>query len=682
MNMSDDIVPPIISQRRGSSPTLERIVDSCIVVWLDKGRIILDDLTSKFCDQGTNDYSDPIFVDIDKCIDFITDIENENVFLVLFQVTVAEKLVAIIQNISQIDSIYIFSQNNNSIRNELWVKNCEKIRGIFDELSSMYDSLDQHIRERELDLTPISIISAANKIELDDLDQSFMYSQLLKEILLQINFHDKAKEEFVNYLRILYTDNQNQLNAIEEFEENYSLHSPIWWYTKEFFLYSMLNRALRTQDLETIIKMAFFIQDLHQQISKIHNDNYQTTTTSTKVIYLGQSMSNIDFEKITNNACGLLSFNSFILTSKNQQTSLLFAKRSANKPDLTGVLFQMTIDPSISSVPFAALDGIGYSTDGNEQILLSMHTVFRIDELYQIDDRLWQINLTLTSDDHDERLKKLNNHIRKDTRGRKGWLRLGKLILKMDELNKAEYIYQTILKTKSEDPSTIAYTHHYLGAIFQQKLDLTQALFHYKQSIDIKLEYLPSDQSGLSSTYNNIGMIFEQQGHFDKALEYFQHALNIEIESQQSDQLNIATNYHNIGRIFQNQGKYNEALDNYERSLKIRRDNLSSDHPDLAAIYAEIATVYQSKTDFSSALLYSRKSLSIAEKSLPPDHPLMGQYYHSMATIYENLHQYDEAIKYAEFAMDIIHETCGSDHPQVSMYEQRLNSLRQKHDSN
>jgi hypothetical protein len=50
---------------------------------------------------------------------------------------------------------------------------------------------------------------------------------------------------------------------IDDFEQNYDKPSPVWWYTLECFTYKMLNRALREQDVGIIIKMGFFVRDLH-----------------------------------------------------------------------------------------------------------------------------------------------------------------------------------------------------------------------------------------------------------------------------------------------------------------------------------------------------------------------------------------------------------------------------------
>ena len=79
-----------------------------------------------------------------------------------------------------------------------------------------------------------------------------MYSQLLKEILLQFPQDPTSKKELVDFCRQQYADSPGELKVIDEFERDYDRPSPIWWYTRESFTYSMLNKALRTQDIETV----------------------------------------------------------------------------------------------------------------------------------------------------------------------------------------------------------------------------------------------------------------------------------------------------------------------------------------------------------------------------------------------------------------------------------------------
>ena len=145
-----------------------------------------------------------------------------------------------------------------------------------------------------------------------------------------------------------------------------------------------MNQALRKQDVEIIIKMGFFLQDLYRQIEQIHSEKHQRTKL---IIFRGQEMAKMKFERIKNNKGGLLSFNNFLSTSTDEHVPLAFASSARDDPDLMGILFQIHIDPSISSVPFAALDDISFYSDIEKEILFSMHTIFRIDQVNELEDR-------------------------------------------------------------------------------------------------------------------------------------------------------------------------------------------------------------------------------------------------------------------------------------------------------
>ena len=60
-----------------------------------------------------------------------------------------------------------------------------------------------------------------------------------------------------------------------------------------------------------------------------------------------------------------------------------------------GVLFVIQINPSISTTPFANVKDVSYYK-GEDEILFSMHSIFRIGEIKQLDGntRLWQVDLT------------------------------------------------------------------------------------------------------------------------------------------------------------------------------------------------------------------------------------------------------------------------------------------------
>ncbi len=75
-----------------------------------------------------------------------------------------------------------------------------------------------------------------------------------------------------------------------------------------------------------------------------------------------------------------------------------------------------------------------------------MHSVSRIGQVKPIgkkNNRLWQVDLTLTSD-HDPQLQDLTKSMQEDTEGSTGWFRLGRLMMKVAQFDKAQLVFEMI----------------------------------------------------------------------------------------------------------------------------------------------------------------------------------------------------------------------------------------------
>jgi hypothetical protein len=323
------------------------------------------------------------FTNPDQCMSFLTQIKNEKAFM-LVSGALSQLIVPLIHDITQLDSIYVFCENVSKY--EQWTVEWTKVKGVYTQIEAICDALKRDTQQCDRDSILISVTSK----DLDRLEPSFMYTQLLKEILLSMEYDNNAKTNLVEFCREQFRDNPHELQIIDEFERDYHAHTPIWWYTCECFTYQMLNRALRIQDVEIIIKMGFFLRDVHRHLEELHSklEKYNLIT-----VYRGTTMSNIDFDEIKNKKDGLLAFNTFLSTSLNEKVSLQFAQNPLKNPGSVGVLFQITVDPSISSTPFAPIKTVS-AIPGEEEILFSMHTVFRIGQIDQTEDRLWRVELT------------------------------------------------------------------------------------------------------------------------------------------------------------------------------------------------------------------------------------------------------------------------------------------------
>lgn len=448
---------------KSHSYSLTHNVQNFVLVWLDTNIDKVNDTDCRNTIQQLQKVVNTIntFTDANQCINFITNTTDEHIFMIISG-TLGEIIVPTIHNIFRIDSIYIFCRDE--LKHKQWAKNWFKIKGVFTTISPVCEELNKAVQQCDQNTISISFISTNEQSlsqTIGQIDQSFMYTQILKEILLTIKFNEKSVTDFIVYCREQFVDNPIELNNINKLEREYNPNTSIWWYTYECFLYSMLNRALHTMEVDTIIKMDFFIRNLHEHIARLHAQQYNGHKYLFTV-YRGQGFSETDFDQLKKTEGGLLSFNSFLSTSKKQNIALSFARRSALNPDLIGVLFTMTIHTNLTSTPFASIKNISYY-QAEREILFSMHSVFRVNYIKQIDhdnDRLWEVGLTLTSDDDPQR-HDLTERIRNETPGLTGWHRLGQFLIMVGQFNKAEEVYTTLLNRPHDEDEKAQFYHHF-----------------------------------------------------------------------------------------------------------------------------------------------------------------------------------------------------------------------------
>ncbi len=253
-----------------------RMVQNFHLVWLNGN---IDEVNNNDCRNSITKLRQIVntvntFIDLDECIDFITDYKEEKASMVISG-EFSQIILQIVEDISEVSFIYILCENK--VQCEKWAQQCSKIRGVYTDITSLCEEINQAAHDCEQNSISISIVKATAGVSnqsLDTLDSSFMYTQILKDILLTIDFKQIHFNEFVTYCREQFVDNPKDLKNVDKIEEEYSHYKPVWWYTFNCFLYSMLNRALRTMEVEVIIKMGFFVRDLHKHIAELHLEQY------------------------------------------------------------------------------------------------------------------------------------------------------------------------------------------------------------------------------------------------------------------------------------------------------------------------------------------------------------------------------------------------------------------------
>jgi hypothetical protein len=309
-----------------------RIVQNYLLVWVDANVSTSNDDSQRTMEHLRSIVNDvTVFTQPDECVTFLQGVQLEKVLLIVSG-SIGCDLVPCIHAMTQIDTVYIFCGDKS--RHEEWVKEWPKVKGVYTQIEPVSQALQLAVKQCDQNYTAISFASisteGALKTNLNQLEPSFMYTQLFKNTLFTMK-HDrkKALKDLVSYCQRAYAENPAQLALVNEFGRDYHPDQAIRWYTRQGFIYQMLNRSLRLLEADIIVNMGFFIHDLHQHIQQLYHKQVETYGGRPFLVYRGQGLSIVDFEKLQNSQGALMSFNCFLSTSTRKEIPIELARDTA-----------------------------------------------------------------------------------------------------------------------------------------------------------------------------------------------------------------------------------------------------------------------------------------------------------------------------------------------------------------
>jgi tetratricopeptide (TPR) repeat protein len=342
------------------------------------------------------------------------------------------------------------------------------------------------------------------------------------------------------------------------------------------------------------------------------------------------------------------------------------------------ILFKIEADPRLMKIkPFANITVHSQISDEDE-ILFSLGSIFRLENIQRGKNDIYTINLLLCSDDN-HHLKTIFDHI-KHQYGENdiNLLSFGNALRRMGKLDEAEKCYQRLLNGSLYDQDLISRSYHHLGRIAETKGDYDTSLEYLHQSLEIKLKTMKSNDPSIAQSYNSIGIVYQQKGDHEKALEAFNKALIIWKRAYGKNHPNVAGSYNNMGVVYKREKKYAEALESFQKALAIRERHPSTNYYDLAGSHNNIGAVYERLGHHDLAIHHYNLSLKIKTKSLPPQHPSIALTFENMGYVYENRGAYLQALSYFEKAATIYRHSLPSTHHDVIQIEQSIQRVSSK----
>ncbi|CAF4555557.1 unnamed protein product, partial [Didymodactylos carnosus] len=372
---------------------------------------------------------------------------------------------------------------------------------------------------------------------------------------------------------------------------------------RDSFVYRLLNKALRTRDIDIIFKFRFFIADLYRQLQKEYSKFMERFTDGEYflTLYRGQHLKADELHELKDNIGGLISMNTFMSTTCEKGVALIHTGDGSLSPILESILFEIQVNTSIDTKPYANIKEFSVMKHEDE-VLFSIGTIFRIKSVEKVSGTgIWSVKLLLNSE-RDEQLKVLSKQIREETAGFTNLHTLGHLLREMGEYAKAQrYLTRLINATLPNDPA-MGPLYNNIGLIYSDQGEYYQALKYYAHSLEILLKILGPSHPSVARVYNNIALVYNAQGEYSQALKYYEQTLEIQLNTLRPNHPSVATTYNNIAGVYNDQGKYSQALKYYEQALEILLKALGPNHPTVATTYSNIGLVYYDQGEYSQAL--------------------------------------------------------------------------------
>ncbi|CAF3664478.1 unnamed protein product [Adineta steineri] len=628
--------------------------------------------------------------DLDKCVAYIQSIANEKIFLITSG-SKASEILPQIADLSQIDSIFIFCIQKDKYIDLINIY--PKIIGIYVELDDLSQSIREQVKLVDKQIQAFSFFDQNQKSTKDISKQTaeFLWFQLFNHVIIRLPRNQQAKQQMINLCRQYYRGNRKEIQLINDFEREYRSDDAIRWYTKQSFVYQMINKALRTEDIDMLHTFRFFIGDLSERLVREH-EKILSSEQQILTFYRGMKIDREECDKMKENQGNLITINGYLSTSRLRTPALTFALKATKRTDVVPVLFHIICDVQKlgNNVVFADVSKFSVFPD-EEEVLFDIGVSFKVqsvmkDETYS---NLWLIKLETV----DESARIVNDYVelnRKQEEEISVTIIFGKLLTSMGKYDQSLNYFQSLLSNESENEDE-ARIYNNIGSAYRYKALYDDAIKNYQHAIDLMMNTKPEPRIKNSARpIMNMGNVFLDRCELDKALQQYWQSLEITEQYYGKEHLQTAIVLFHIGGVYYEQKDFNRALKYFKQALEIREKRLPSVHIRIAQCLTAIGRVYSDMQELDQALSYHRNALDMFNKLLPSDHNDIASCLINIAIVLHKQQELSTALDYCLSALKIKQKVFGesNSHPQIadtlhrigSIYEdQKNNTLAQKY---
>ncbi|CAF2782041.1 unnamed protein product [Rotaria sp. Silwood2] len=610
--------------------------------------------------------------DLEHCIELIESIDKEKIFLISSGAK-ASQILPRTSYFRQIDSIFIFSTKTN--RYEYLLNEYSKIIGIYSDIHNLSQSIKEQIDLVNKQIETFCFFDQHQTLikDLSKESAEFLWFQLFNYVITRFPRNQQTKQQIIQLFKEYYHGNTKEIELINEFEQYYRSEDAIRWYSKQSFVYKLINKALRTQDTDFLYQFRFFISDLSQNLQRQHKKLLSTENILN--VYRGVQLNKDVFNQLKKNQGKLISINGYLSTTRRKSRALAFAKKPTNRTDVISVLFHIQCDIKLIDKNIIFGDIAQFTEYPNEQeVLFDLNACFQIESM-QEQESLQIIKMNL-SNEGQKIAKDFIKLTQKDTEELSISIIFGRLLCNLGQYDKSLKYFQQLFNDSNDEER--AWIEFNIGRAFDFKGEWNEARKYYDRAYDRMMKKKPARTKESAHVLINIGAILSDQKKYNEALDYYQRALKIQEQFYPSDHVDIATSLNNIGVVLYRQRKYDEALGYYQRALKIQEKFYSSDHVDIAHSFNNMGVILYQQRKYDEALDYYQRALKIREKFYPSGHITTGSSLNNIGICCEKQKKQKMALDYYQHALTIYEKCVPVNHASRQSIENSIRRLTEK----
>jgi tetratricopeptide (TPR) repeat protein len=625
-----------------------------------------------------------IFDGVKNCRDFLSAISNKKsrVFLV-----VSGKLSTLIlpefKKLPAIDSVFIYCAHPEKYEH-LVIEYFPHVIGVFYQEEALRSCLKIELNNFQKRAAVLHFFeqkqSAIRDLTYDA--ASFLWFQLLQKVLMKTTYNANDMKQMLNYCREHYArDDQQQKSffEIDEFEKTYTSTDAINWYTRQSFVYKLINTALRTEDIEALYIFRFYISDLCRQLAN-EQRKFRVKNQKTPILklYRGCHMTLEELHKLQETTGGMTSINGFVSTSLQQSVAEQFLSHgSRRRTDVQKVLWIIEADIRMDDVIFAYVAPFSLHSE-EEEVLFNIGSAFRIDDV-TLHDRtnIWLVKATATNAGS-HAISEYMELIKNDLDETSEKVIFGTLLMDMGKYVTAQHYFEDLIGHTAKNHPDLPAFHYNLGLTYSFQRDLDLAEQNFLRAVEYQ-KLNSTKQRNMVRTLNVLGWVHQDNGELSKAMGFYKKAESICAEKLGFDDLANAQTYTYMGRYYLERQQYNESNTYYERALKILRLHLPSQHQRFGIIFNEMGDLRRKRGDPNQALELYQQAETIFRDVLPQHHPCMAYCWSVMGLIFLELNDIEEAQRYHKKALKSYKRVLPPDHINISISEKNLKCINYGH---